>query len=60
MIADKNSLSPHSSDQLPNSQRVYTGGQLFQDLLVPFREVKLSPTKRLDGSMEANGAGALV
>ncbi len=54
MIADKNSFSSHSSDQLPNSHRVYVGGWIHKDVQVPFREVTLSPTRRVDGALEPN------
>ncbi len=54
MIADKNSFSPHSSDQLPNSRRVYVAGQIYGDVQVPFREVTLHSTRRYDGTLEAN------
>ena len=54
MIATKDSLEPHSSDQLPRSKRVYLPGQLHPDLRVPFREIELSPTKSFNGQIEVN------
>ena len=45
---------PHSSDQLPNSQRVYVAGTLFPDIRVPMREITLAPTKAFNGQTEAN------
>ena len=54
MIAPKDSLEPHSSDQLPHSTRVYVPGTLHPDIRVPMREIALSPTRGLDGSLEAN------
>jgi len=54
MIAPKDSLEPHSSDQLPASTRVYVQGDLFPDVQVPFREISQSPTKRFDGTLEEN------
>jgi len=54
MIAPKDSLEPHSSDQLPNSTRVYVSGTLHPEIRVPMREVALSPTRGLDGSLEPN------
>jgi phosphomethylpyrimidine synthase len=45
MIASKESFEPHSSEQLPNSTRVYVEGTLHADIRVPMREIKLSPTK---------------
>ncbi len=54
MIAPKDSLEPHSSDQLPNSKRIYVQGKLYPEIRVPMREISLSPTKRLDGSIEVN------
>jgi len=45
---------PHSSDQLPNSRRVYLPGTLHPDLRVPVREIALSPTKSHTGAVEQN------
>jgi phosphomethylpyrimidine synthase len=54
MIATKESIEPHSSDQLPASTRVYVQGELFPEVQVPFREIALSPTKSFSGAMEEN------
>jgi phosphomethylpyrimidine synthase len=54
MIAKKDALEPHSSDQLPNSTRVYVPGQIHPDLRVPMREITLAPTKTFQGALEAN------
>jgi phosphomethylpyrimidine synthase len=54
MIATKDSLEPHSRDQLPASTRVYVQGELFPDVQVPFREIALSPTKTFSGAVETN------
>ena len=54
MIASKDSFEPHSSDQLPNSKKVYVAGEIHPDIRVPMREIELSPTKRMDGVEEAN------
>ena len=57
MIADpKTSFEPHSSEQLPNSTRVYVEGQIHKDVRVPMREITLSPTKAFNGRIEANEA----
>jgi len=45
MIASKESFEPHSSEQLPNSKRVYVAGQLHPDIRVPMRQITLTPTK---------------
>ena len=45
MIATKDSFEPHSSEQLPNSKRVYVAGKIHAEVQVPMREIKLSPTK---------------
>jgi len=45
MIATKESFEPHSSEQLPNSKRVYVEGQLHPDIRVPMRQITLTPTK---------------
>ncbi|MCE9610616.1 MAG: phosphomethylpyrimidine synthase ThiC [Chthoniobacter sp.] len=54
MIATKDSIEPHSSDELPASTRVYVQGELFSEVQVPFREISQSPTKRFDGTLEEN------
>jgi phosphomethylpyrimidine synthase len=54
MIATKDSFEPHSSEQLPNSKRVYLPGQLHADVQVPVREVQLTPTKSFSGETEVN------
>ena len=45
---------PHSSDQLPNSTRVYVPGALHEDIRVPMREIALSPTRSFNGQSEVN------
>src|SRR5436309_8784315 len=54
MIATKSSFEPQSSDPLPNSTKVFVPGNVHPDLRVPFREIKLSPTKSFNGRVEAN------
>ena len=54
MIASKDSIEPHSSDQLPASTRVYLEGRIHPDVRVPVREIALSPTKTFSGELEAN------
>ena len=54
MIATKESFEPHSSEQLPNSKRVYVAGQLHPDVRVPMREIELAPTKSHTGAVEPN------
>ncbi|MEI8341143.1 MAG: phosphomethylpyrimidine synthase, partial [Verrucomicrobiota bacterium] len=54
MIASKDSIEPHSSEQLPNSTRVYIQGTLHPEVRVPMREIKLTPTKSFNGSIEVN------
>ena len=43
-----------SSDQLPNSRKVYVNGEVHRDVRVPFREISLAPTKSMDGTLEPN------
>ncbi|HEV2841665.1 MAG TPA: phosphomethylpyrimidine synthase ThiC [Chthoniobacterales bacterium] len=43
-----------SSDQLPNSRKVYIPGQLHPDIRIPFREISLAPTKTMSGEIEVN------
>jgi phosphomethylpyrimidine synthase len=54
MIAKPESLEPHSSEQLPNSRRVYVQGQQHPEVRVPMREIELSPTKTVSGRIEVN------
>ena len=54
MIATKDSFEPHSSEQLPKSQRVYVPGQVHTSVRVPMREIELSPTKGFNGQTEIN------
>jgi phosphomethylpyrimidine synthase len=54
MIATKQSFEPHSSEQLPNSQRVYVAGEVHKDVRVPMREISLTPTKSFNGATEEN------
>jgi len=56
---DKNNLresaqSVDNSSSLPNSRKVYVGGELHPDLRVPFREISLAPTKTMSGEIEVN------
>ena len=54
MIATKTSIEPQSTEPLPNSTRVYVPGKIHSEVRVPFREVRLSPTKSFSGQIEAN------
>src|SRR6185295_14368914 len=54
MIATKQSFEPHSSEQLPNSQRIYVAGEIHKDVRVPMREISLTPTKSFNGAIEEN------
>ena len=47
-------ISVSSSDELPNSKKVYLNGKLHGDLRVPFREIALAPTKTMDGKIDVN------
>jgi phosphomethylpyrimidine synthase len=50
MIATKESFEPHSSEQLPNSKKVYVAGKIHPDVRVPMREIEVSPTKSYTGA----------
>ena len=54
MIATKDSFEPHSSEQLPNSKRVYVPGKLHAGVRVPMREIKLTPTKKSECDVIVN------
>ena len=43
-----------SEEFLPNSKKVYINGSINKDIKVPFREIKLSPTRQHDGSLVEN------
>jgi phosphomethylpyrimidine synthase len=54
MIATKDSFEPHSSEQLPNSKKIYVEGKIHPEVRVPMREIELSPTKSYTGAVEVN------
>ncbi|MEI9892436.1 MAG: phosphomethylpyrimidine synthase ThiC [Chthoniobacter sp.] len=54
MIAPKDSLEPHSLDQLPASTRVYLEGSIHPEVRVPVREIALTPTRTVSGATEPN------
>ncbi len=53
-ISTKESTEPHSSEQLPNSRRVYLPGEIHPDVQVPVREIIVSETKSYTGAVTAN------
>jgi len=53
-ISTKETNEPHSSEQLPNSRRVYLPGQIHADVQVPVREITVSETKSYTGAVTAN------
>jgi phosphomethylpyrimidine synthase len=54
MIATKESFEPHSSEQLPNSKRIYVQGQIHPCVKVPMREIAVTDTKSYTGAVEKN------
>src|SRR5262245_61320526 len=54
MIASKESFEPHSSEQLPNSKKVYVAGTMHKDVRVPMREIEVTPTKSYTGAVTPN------
>ena len=54
MIATQESFEPHSSEQLPNSKRIYVQGQLHPDVRVPMRQIQLTPTKMNECDVRVN------
>jgi phosphomethylpyrimidine synthase len=54
MIATKESFEPHSSEQLPNSKRIYVQGQIHPGVNVPMREIAVTDTKSYTGAIEKN------
>src|ERR1017187_4004926 len=57
MIATKESFEPHSSEQLPNSKKVFVPGKIHAGVRVPMREIEVSPTKSYTGAVGKNAAG---
>ena len=53
-ILTKDANEPHSSEQLPNSRRVYLPGEIHPDVQVPVREIIVSDTKSYTGAVTAN------
>jgi phosphomethylpyrimidine synthase len=43
-----------TSSSLPNSRKIYVGGELYKDIRVAFREISLAPTKSMNGEIEVN------
>ncbi len=54
MIAAKDFIGSHSSEQFPHSRKVYTRGQIHPGLHVPSREIRLSKTRLVSGELEEN------
>src|ERR1017187_7683802 len=54
MIATKESFEPHSSEQLPNSKKVFVPGKIHAGVRVPMREIEVSPTKSYTGAVGKN------
>ena len=54
MIATKDMIEPHSSEQLPASTTVFVAGKLPPDIRVPMREIEVSDTKSYTGAIEKN------
>src|SRR5260370_38333622 len=52
--ANGGTTSVSSSDQLPNSKKIYVAGKIHPDLRVPFREISLASTKTMSGEIEMN------
>ena len=54
MNAAGTSSEPRSGDPLPHSTRIYVTGEKHPGIRVPFREIKLTPTRAADGTAEPN------
>ena len=56
LVSSGSSVDPvHSVEKpLPNSKKIYLNGELHPDIRVPFREIRLAPTKSLNGNLEPN------
>lgn len=53
-IITKDANEPHSSEQLPNSRRVYLPGEIHPEVQVPVREIIVSETKSYTGAVTKN------
>ncbi len=58
MISSKDKVAEYAEidnqEPLPASKRIYITGSLYSSVRVPMREVRLSPTKKIDGTLEKN------
>src|SRR5260370_11953554 len=54
MRTSKEAVEAKANEALPNSKKIYLNGKLHVDLLVPFREIALAPTKTMSGEIEVN------
>ena len=54
MIATKDSFEPHSSEQLPASQKIFVAGTIHPDVRVPMREITVTDTKSYTGAVTPN------
>jgi len=54
MIAKNDPVETPNTDPQPNASRVYVQGQLHPEIRVPMKEIKLTPTRLLNGNLEAN------
>src|ERR1700730_7167537 len=54
MISEKEKSEATADTPLPNSRKVYVAGKVHVDLVVPFREISLAPTKTMSGEIEVN------
>jgi phosphomethylpyrimidine synthase len=60
MDTKKNGDGGTTSDQLPNSKKIYANGKLHPDIRVPFREITLAPTKTMNGEIEGSAGASPV
>ena len=54
MYMPDNSIEPKKNGAPPHSKKIYLPGKIYPELRVPFREIRLNPTRSFDGGMEAN------
>jgi phosphomethylpyrimidine synthase len=54
MVTNMNNSELQIEGMYPNSRKVFAEGKLHKDILVPFREIKLSPTKSINGTLGEN------
>lgn len=54
MISPNEPQNLHASENTDSFHRIYVPGSLHPEIRVPMREISLSPSRKMDGSLETN------